>query len=99
MAFEIPSREEIHGEFIADYAGAQTDVNVSRGSDPYRLGRVISGIAWSILAKLLFYLKMALPDTAVGEFLLRWGIIYDFLPKGPAGSARELSLEVSGTPG
>lgn len=100
MAFEIPSREDIHRAFINDYAALQPDKNVSRGSDPYRLGRGISGIAWMILAKLLFLLRQLLPDTATGAFLERWGARILRLPRNGAAPSQGLdTLRVTGTPG
>jgi uncharacterized phage protein gp47/JayE len=100
MAFLIPSRQDIADAFIADYAAAQPDKNVARGSDPWRLSRVISAIAWMIMARLLGYSKQALPDTATGAALLRWGEgIYQFKKKGPAVSQGAAALHVTGTPG
>lgn len=95
----IPTREELATAFLADYSLAQPDKNTARGSDPYRLGRVISGAIWNVLAKLLFVEKQRLPDTAEGAYLERWGGVYDF-PRLPAsGSSRETCLRVAGTVG
>lgn len=99
MAFTIPTREQIFQAFIGDYASAQPSKNVSRGSDPYRLGRVVSGVVWAIVAKLLFFVKMALPDTATGAFLDRWGAVFSFPRLQPEGSTGPSSLTVTGTPG
>jgi uncharacterized phage protein gp47/JayE len=98
MAFTIPTREEIASAFLSDYAGAQPKKNVSRGSDPYRLGRVVSGAVWTLLAKLLFFVKNALPDTAIGSFLDRWGKVFRFLRLAPVGSSGTNCLTVTGTP-
>ncbi len=99
MAFEIPTRESLFSTFISDFAGAQPTKNVSRGSDTYRLGRVVSGVAWSILARLLYFLKQMLPDTAEREFLLRWGNVFSFPPREAQGSSGLLALRVTGTVG
>ncbi len=99
MAFGISSREELFAIFRTDYAGAQPSKNVSRGSDPYRLGRVISGLAWSCVARLLFFVKIMLPDTAEAEWLERWGGVYDFPRRLPVGSTGVLALRVTGTVG
>jgi uncharacterized phage protein gp47/JayE len=99
MAFPIDTREELAKEFNDQYAGEFPEKNTSRGSDPWRLGRVVSGVLWSIAAKLLFFDKMRLPDTAKGIYLARWGKIYK-LPKIEATpSSGTLALQVSGTPG
>ncbi len=99
MSFTVPSREAIASAFLADYAAAQPSKNVARGSDPYRLGRVVSGVVWTLLAKLLYYVKQALPDTAEREFLERWGTVYSF-PRLPAqGASALLGLRVTGTVG
>jgi uncharacterized phage protein gp47/JayE len=97
MAFTIPSREDIFQAFIGDYATAQPTKNVSRGSDPYRLGRVVSGVVWVIGAKLLFVVKQALPDSAKGYFLDRWGAVFNFPRLQPSGSAGINALTVTGT--
>ncbi len=99
MSFTVPSREDVADVFIKDYAAAQPEKNVARGSDPWRLARVISGIIWLLLAKLLFFVKQMLPDTAEREFLERWGTVYDF-PRLPAtGATAPLGLRVTGTVG
>lgn len=99
MPFTIPTREQIFQSFIGDYASAQPEKNVSRGSDPYRLGRVVSGTTWAILAKLLFVVKSALPDTLVDYLQDRWGAIYAFPRLQPAGSTGTNALKVLGTVG
>jgi uncharacterized phage protein gp47/JayE len=99
MAFTVPTREEIFELFRSNYASAQPTKNVSRGSDPYRLGRVVSAVAWSILAKLLYIFKQSLPDTAEGEFIDRWGNVYSFPRLLPTGSTGDLALTVTGTAG
>lgn len=98
MAFTIPTREQIFAAFISDYAIAQPTKNVSRGSDPYRLGRVVSGVVWTVIAKLLFFVKQALPDTAQGSFLDRWGAVFSFPRLQPTGSVGTNALTVTGTP-
>ncbi len=52
---------------------------------------------WSALAKLLFFDKQRLPDTADRAYLERWGTVYEFPPLDPAGSTGTLALRVSGT--
>jgi uncharacterized phage protein gp47/JayE len=99
VAFEIPSREELHTDFIADYAVQLPDRDVSRGSDPWRLSRVITAVVWSILARLLFFIKMMLPDTAKAEYLARWTALYQFPQKAAAGSLGLHVLQVTGTAG
>lgn len=99
MPFTIPTREQIFAAFIGDYAGAQPTKNVSRGSDPYRLGRVVSGAVWAIVAKLLFVVKQALPDATDTSFQDRWGSIYSFKRLQPTGSSGTNALTVTGTVG
>jgi uncharacterized phage protein gp47/JayE len=99
VAFSIPTREQIFSAFIGDYGEAQRDKNVSRGSDPYRLGRVVSGAAWNIVAKLLYVVKQVLPDATVAEFQDRWGAIYSFPRLQPTISTGPNSLRVTGTIG
>jgi uncharacterized phage protein gp47/JayE len=99
MAFTFPTREEIFAFFIGDYASAQPTKNTSRGSDPYRLGRVVSGAIWTLGAKLLFFVKNALPDTAIGAYLDRWGAVYNFLRLQPTGSTGTDCLTVTGDVG
>ena len=99
MALTVPSREDLFDAFIADYAGAQPAKNVSRGSDPHRLGRVVSGSVWAIIARLLFFEKQMLPDTAEAEFLERWGSVYSFPRLAATGAIGEAALEVTGTAG
>ena len=99
MALTIPTREQIFAAFIGDYAGAQPEKNVARGSDPYRLGRVVSGVVWTILAKLLYYVKQSLPDTAEAAYLERWGTVYSFPRRAAVGASRSLGLRVTGTVG
>jgi len=99
MAFSIPTREQLFAAFIGDYASAQPTKNVSRGSDPYRLGRVVSGVCWAIVAKLLYFVKQALPDTAEGSFLDRWGAVYSFTRLLPIGSTGLNAVTVTGTIG
>lgn len=94
---DVPSREDLHDEFISDYSGAQPTKNTSRGSDPYRLGRVVSGFLWSCLARLLNFDKQRLPDTAEKENLERWGNTYDFPRQLPAGSSATEALAVTTT--
>lgn len=97
--FSVPSRETLHTEGIADYAASQPDKSVSRGSIPYLFMRAISGVVWSVLAKLLFFDKQRLPDTADRAYLERWGEVYNFPPLGPVGSTGTLALRVTGTAG
>lgn len=99
MAFTIPTREQIFSAFIGDYASAQPDKNVSRGSDPYRLGRVVSGVCWLIVAKVLSFVKVALPDTLDQYFQDRWGGIFQFPRLQAEGSTGPASLTVTGTVG
>lgn len=99
MAFTIPTREQIFAAFMGDYASAQPKKNISRGSDPYRLGRVVSGAAWAILGKLDFVVKQVLPDSTVDYLQDRWGAIYSFLRKQPTGSSGVNALTVTGTIG
>jgi uncharacterized phage protein gp47/JayE len=99
LAFGIPTREQIFAAFISDYASAQPAKNVSRGSDPYRLGRVVSGVVWTILAKLLYFIKQSLPDTAEKAFLDRWGAVYAFPRKQPVSSSGVNAVTVTGTIG
>jgi uncharacterized phage protein gp47/JayE len=99
MAFDIPSRLTLFKEWITSYAGAFPEKSIARGTDPYRLGKVVTGTAWSILAKLLFVIKQALPDSATGFFLQRWSGVFAFPKKGPAGALGSAALRVSGTPG
>lgn len=95
----LPSREDLFRFFIGDYSGAQPDKNTARGSDPYRLGRVVSGAVWTLAAKLLFFLKQALPDTAEGWFLDRWGKVFSFPRLAARGASASLSLRVFGDVG
>lgn len=99
MAFTIPTRKQIFSAFIGDYASAQPDKNVARGSDPYRLGRVVSGVVWLLLAKLLYFVKQALPDTAEESYLERWGSVFSFPRKAAASGSAALGLRVTGTIG
>ncbi len=99
LGFTIPTREQIFSAFIGDYASAQPKKNVARGSDPYRLGRVVSGAIWTLCAKLLFFVKNALPDTAVGFYLDRWGKVFSFPRLPPTGSTGTNVLLCTGTPG
>lgn len=99
MALSLPSREDIHTAFIADYSAAQPGKSVSRGSIPFAIGRGVSAVAWSILAKLLYYAKNLLPDTSDLVTLQRWGKVFGFPQRGPQGSSGALALLVSGTPG
>lgn len=99
MPFSIPTREQLATAFLGDYAGAQPTKNVSRGSDPYRLSRVVSGGAWAILAKLSFVVKAVLPDTLIDYLQDRWGNIFSF-PRLQATSSSGLNcLTVTGTIG
>ncbi len=95
--FTVPSRESLFTEAISDYAVSQPTKSVSRGSTPYVLFRTITGVLWSALAKLLFFDKQRLPDTATDAYLQRWGTVYNFPPLGATGSTGLLALQVSGT--
>lgn len=75
--FTVPGRESLHTEFVSDYAASQPSKSVARGSVPWLLGRVVSGVLWSLLARLLFFDKIRLPDTAVGDYLNPWGTVFD----------------------
>ena len=99
MAFTIPTREQIYQAFIGDYQVAQPDKNTSRGSDPYRLGRVVSGTVWGILGKVKWMVDKLLPDSVVDWVQDRWGAIYDFPRKQPEGSTGTNALLVTGTIG
>jgi uncharacterized phage protein gp47/JayE len=99
LAFSIPTREELFAIWNGDYSLNQPGKNISKGSDPYRLGRVVTGVAWAILAKLLYFIKQALPDTAQAAFLDRWGAVYDFLRLQATSSSAETALTVTGTVG
>lgn len=97
--FSIPTREEIFTYFSQAYAAAMPEKNVARGSDPYRLGRVVSGAIWTLCAKILYYVKQALPDTAESTFLERWGTVYSFPRLAARGSTGTAALRVTGTVG
>jgi uncharacterized phage protein gp47/JayE len=95
----VPSREELHDAFMADYKVRFPEKDTTKGSDGWRLGRVISGVLFLIVAKLLFFLQQMLWDRATGEYLQRWADAFDFQPKGPAPSQGINALRVNGTPG
>ncbi len=99
MAFQIPTREGLASSFLSDYSGAFPGKNTAKGSDPWRLSRVISAIVWAIIARLLFFLKIMLPDTAEAEWLERWGAVYDFKRRQASGATGTLALRVTGTVG
>ncbi len=97
MAIDIPARDDIHKDFVDTYSTAFPEKNTSRGSDPWRLGRVVSGTAWSILSKLLFALQEFFPDTTT-TLADRWGKIIGLPRRGPAPSQGAQALAVTGTP-
>jgi uncharacterized phage protein gp47/JayE len=102
MAFNLPSRDALALEFVQRYASSFPEKNVSRGSDPYRLARVVSGGVWSVLAFLSSYvLKQLLPDTADEDWLRRWAKLYDepFLAAAPSSGVSALAVSgVAGSP-
>lgn len=95
--FTVPGRESLHTEFVSDYAASQPSKSVARGSVPWLLGRVVSGVLWSLLARLLFFDKIRLPDTAVGDYLNRWGTVFDFPAKTATPSRGTSALRVTTT--
>jgi uncharacterized phage protein gp47/JayE len=95
--FTVPSRETLHQEGLSDYAASQPTKSVSRGSTPYLLLRAVSGLVWSVLAKLLFFDKQRLPDTADDAYLQRWENVYSFPRLGAVGASRALALRCTGT--
>lgn len=99
MGFDVGSREDLAGEWNTQYQTAFPEKNASRGSDGWRLGRVVSGLLWSVAAKLLSFDKQRLPDTATGSFLQRWGNIYKLPQKAAQGSTGVNALEVAGDVG
>jgi uncharacterized phage protein gp47/JayE len=101
FTFSLPSREDLFNAFIGDYAAAQPTKNVAKGSDPYRLGRVVSGAIWVVASKLLYFVKQALPDLAEREWLERWGSIFQFPRNVAVGSSSGTTtvLLCTGTPG
>lgn len=99
MAFTVPSRESLNSEGISDYAASQPSKSVARGSTPYLLVRAVSGLLWSVLAKLLFFDKERLPDTASRDGLQRWGNVYQFPQLGAVGASGLLAGRATGTVG
>lgn len=99
MPLTVPGREDFHDEFISEYAVAQPDKSVAKGSIPWALARALSALAWMIIAKLIYYAKNLLPDTSDLTNLQRWGTVYSFPMRGAQGSSGALALRVSGTPG
>lgn len=95
--FTVPSRETLHAEGLSDYSASQPTKSVSRGSTPYLLLRAVSGLVWSILAKLLFFDKQRLPDTADDAYLQRWENVYSFPRLGAVGASKALALRCTGT--
>jgi uncharacterized phage protein gp47/JayE len=99
VPFSIPTREQLFQAWQGDYQSAQPDKNTSRGSDPYRLGRVVSGTVWGILGKVKWVVDKILPDSTVDWIQDRWGAIYNFPRKQPQGSTGTAALRVTGTIG
>lgn len=99
MAFELSSRDQLHTEFIEQHEVALPDVDTSRGSDAYRLGRVVSGVAWSTIAKGIGIERNLLPDQADEETLLRWANLLEIPREGASPSQGSSALRVSGTIG
>ena len=96
--FTIPSRNDIAGDMMEAYRAAFPEKNTTRGSDPHRLVRVMSGIAWSVMGGIKSLFINLLPDTANLTFLQRWGKFYSLPKHGPAPSQGVDALLVTGTP-
>ncbi|HLY95211.1 MAG TPA: baseplate J/gp47 family protein [Gaiellaceae bacterium] len=99
MPFDVPSREDLFAEFMNAIQSAFPEKNTSKGSDPFRLGRVVSGAVWSVIAKLLFAEKNLFPDTARADFADRWGNIFGVPRKGATPSHGTQALAVTGVAG
>ncbi len=99
MALEVETRDELSTEFLSAYGVAFPEKNKSRGSDPWRLARVVSGLCWTILARLLSFDKQRLPDTAEGANLARWGGIFKVEQLAAAVSSGSAALRCTGTVG
>lgn len=99
MPFEIPTRDELADEFLERHAAELPEYDISRGSDPYRLARVVSGLVWSAIAKGVFLERNMLPDLSEGEWLLRWANLYDIPREGAAPSQGVSALRVTGVIG
>lgn len=98
MPYSIPSRDDIHKVFLDEARGQLPEKNQSRGSDLYRLGRVVSGVAWMIVARISTVVSQLLPDQAKGAWQDRWGAIID-VPRRVAGPSQgTAALLVTGTP-
>jgi uncharacterized phage protein gp47/JayE len=99
MPLVIPSRDDIHDDFIADYSAAQPEQSVAELSIPYIIGRAVSGLAWMVISKLIYYARNLLPDTADEATMARFAGVWNFPRNGPKGSSGTQALQVSGTPG
>jgi uncharacterized phage protein gp47/JayE len=96
MAYDLPSRDDLFREYLDAYP---TTKNKSRGSEPWRQGRSLSALAWSVVARLIDFDRQRLPDKATGVNLQRWGSTYKYPKRGPTSAQGVLALRVFGTPG
>lgn len=100
MAIQIPTREELAAEFRAEYEAAFNTVrSVARGTDGWLWSRIISGVAWGIVARLVTLEDNALPDRSVGEWLRRWAWLFSVPFKGPVKATGKNVLLVTGAIG
>lgn len=99
MPLTVQGREDFHDDFITDYAAAQPDKSVAKGTDVWAFARAVSATAWSIVSRLIYFDRNRLPDKADLANLQRDAAAYNFPQRGASTSSGTLALQVSGTPG
>ncbi len=97
MAFGRPTLQELVTRIEGDFKSGLGILTLLRRSFIKVLARVLAGLSHSLFGFLAYIEKQAFPDTAGGEYLKRWGSIWDVPPLD--ATFAEFTADVTGTSG
>jgi uncharacterized phage protein gp47/JayE len=97
--FSAFSLDELHALALADLANRAPGINVARTSDEYKRFRALCLAVLSLHYHLDGVFNNLLPDTAVAEHLVRWGVLVGVVCKPATAAYKAAALRVVGTAG
>lgn len=99
MSYDVLHVDDLTDALVAFFANLLPTKNVSRNSDNWKRLRALAGGIADLHAHIDAVYRDALPDTAKGEALDRWGAILDLPRKGATAASAVNAGKIRGTNG
>jgi uncharacterized phage protein gp47/JayE len=97
--YPVPNLDEQTRRIVELYRALIPDIDTSEAGIAYRDARVMAGATTGVHAHVEAVDRDAIPTTAEGEALVRWGSFRGVLKKGASTATGPDALRVRGTPG